>query len=362
MVMSSLLQALSLRSLPLAPCRACSEFIYNKYKNEKTCDVIEVDPQGGLLLLLLLPPLLLPLLSLLLLLLLLSLSRLLLRCGRAGAVVRSAPWRQPASLAPLYPCSHVALSLVGRRWLHQGGGANGRDCGSCANHQPHLDRHLQVAGEGRPREGIRMAACNKGQSRKTQRCVWRCTAGVRGPATLRAFLRRLITRRPLRRPALPALQLALKTRNSLVLCPHPRARKCTIEAARIVRDAAVAAGAPEDIISWIEQPSLLVSQALMQSPQVLLGAGGCVLFRFEAQRCCTSLLARTGCASHLCHLHPAPLSPPPTPPPKGLPYSGHRRTADGQGRLLLRQPRPGRGRRQHGVWLAARRGPEEKGL
>ncbi|PSC68567.1 bifunctional acetaldehyde-alcohol dehydrogenase [Micractinium conductrix] len=70
--------------------------------------------------------------------------------------------------------------------------------------------------------------------------------------------------------------LALKTRNSLVLCPHPRARKCTIEAARIVRDAAVAAGAPEDIISWIEQPSLLVSQALMQSPQVslILATGG----------------------------------------------------------------------------------------
>ncbi len=62
--------------------------------------------------------------------------------------------------------------------------------------------------------------------------------------------------------------LALKTRNSLILCPHPRAAKCTIEAARIVRDAAVAAGAPPDIISFIETPSLPVSQALMQAPEV----------------------------------------------------------------------------------------------
>ncbi|KAI7843832.1 hypothetical protein COHA_002730 [Chlorella ohadii] len=70
--------------------------------------------------------------------------------------------------------------------------------------------------------------------------------------------------------------LTLKTRNALVLCPHPRAKKCTIEAARIVRDAAVAAGAPEDIICWIEQPSLLVSQALMQSRDIslILATGG----------------------------------------------------------------------------------------
>jgi acyl-CoA reductase-like NAD-dependent aldehyde dehydrogenase len=58
--------------------------------------------------------------------------------------------------------------------------------------------------------------------------------------------------------------LCLKTRNSLVLCPHPRARKCTIAAARIVAEAAEAAGAPPGIVSWIENPSMLMSQALMR--------------------------------------------------------------------------------------------------
>lgn len=58
--------------------------------------------------------------------------------------------------------------------------------------------------------------------------------------------------------------LCLKTRNSLVLCPHPRARKSTIAAAKIVADAAVAAGAPEGIVQWIENPSMAMSQALMR--------------------------------------------------------------------------------------------------
>eukprot|EP00955_Chlamydomonas_euryale_P064299 358937-Chlamydomonas_euryale.AAC.1 len=57
--------------------------------------------------------------------------------------------------------------------------------------------------------------------------------------------------------------LALKTRNALVLSPHPRAAKCTIAAAKIVLDAAVKAGAPPGIIGWIEKPTLVVSQALM---------------------------------------------------------------------------------------------------
>lgn len=75
--------------------------------------------------------------------------------------------------------------------------------------------------------------------------------------------------------------LALKTRNALILCPHPRAAKCTIEAARIVRDAAVAAGAPEDIIAFIETPSLPVSQALMQAPEIslILATGGPAMVR-----------------------------------------------------------------------------------
>eukprot|EP00887_Chlorella_sp_A99_P006620 scaffold3.g6620.t1 len=70
--------------------------------------------------------------------------------------------------------------------------------------------------------------------------------------------------------------LCLKTRNALVLCPHPRAKNSTTEAARIVRDAAIKAGAPEDIISWVENPSMPISQALMTSPEVsmILATGG----------------------------------------------------------------------------------------
>ena len=61
-----------------------------------------------------------------------------------------------------------------------------------------------------------------------------------------------------------------------MLCPHPRAVKSTIWAAKIVRDAAVAAGAPPDIISWVDAPSNIVSQALMQAPEVslILATGG----------------------------------------------------------------------------------------
>ncbi|PNH07040.1 Aldehyde-alcohol dehydrogenase [Tetrabaena socialis] len=75
--------------------------------------------------------------------------------------------------------------------------------------------------------------------------------------------------------------LALKTRNALVLCPHPRAARSTITAAKIVHDAAVAAGAPEGIISWIENPSLPVSQALMQAPEIslILATGGPAMVR-----------------------------------------------------------------------------------
>ncbi|KAL4451627.1 hypothetical protein ABPG75_007289 [Micractinium tetrahymenae] len=70
--------------------------------------------------------------------------------------------------------------------------------------------------------------------------------------------------------------LTLKTRNAIILCPHPRATKCTVEAARIVRDAAVAAGAPPGVIQWIETPSLPVTQAVMSAPEVslVLATGG----------------------------------------------------------------------------------------
>ncbi|MFB2838388.1 bifunctional acetaldehyde-CoA/alcohol dehydrogenase [Floridanema evergladense] len=70
--------------------------------------------------------------------------------------------------------------------------------------------------------------------------------------------------------------IALKTRNAIIFSPHPRAKDCTIEAARVVLDAAVAAGAPDDIIGWIDEPSVPLSQALMQHPDInlILATGG----------------------------------------------------------------------------------------
>ena len=58
--------------------------------------------------------------------------------------------------------------------------------------------------------------------------------------------------------------IALKTRNGIILSPHPRAKKSTIEAAKIVLDAAVKAGAPEGIIGWIDEPSVELSQNVMR--------------------------------------------------------------------------------------------------
>ncbi len=68
--------------------------------------------------------------------------------------------------------------------------------------------------------------------------------------------------------------LALKTRNAILISPHPRAAKCTIAAAKVVLDAAVQAGAPEGIIGWIEQPTLELSNLLMQESDVILATGG----------------------------------------------------------------------------------------
>lgn len=70
--------------------------------------------------------------------------------------------------------------------------------------------------------------------------------------------------------------LALKTRNALVLSPHPRARLSTLEAARVVRDAAVAAGAPENIIAWIPNPGVEDTARLMKHPGIalILATGG----------------------------------------------------------------------------------------
>ncbi len=68
--------------------------------------------------------------------------------------------------------------------------------------------------------------------------------------------------------------LALKTRNGIVISPHPRAKKCTVEAARIVLDAAVAAGAPEDIIAWVDEPSLEMTNLVMREADLILATGG----------------------------------------------------------------------------------------
>ncbi|MCO6546765.1 MAG: bifunctional acetaldehyde-CoA/alcohol dehydrogenase [Gilliamella sp.] len=70
--------------------------------------------------------------------------------------------------------------------------------------------------------------------------------------------------------------ISLKTRNAIVFSPHPRAKKSTIEAARIVLDAAIKAGAPKDIIGWIDEPSIELSNALMHHDDVsaILATGG----------------------------------------------------------------------------------------
>ena len=70
--------------------------------------------------------------------------------------------------------------------------------------------------------------------------------------------------------------ITLKTRNGIVFSPHPRARRSTCEAARIVLNAAVSAGAPKDIIGWIEEPTLELSTALMHHPSIklILATGG----------------------------------------------------------------------------------------
>ena len=68
--------------------------------------------------------------------------------------------------------------------------------------------------------------------------------------------------------------ICLKTRNGIILSPHPRAKNCSIAAAKIILEAAVAAGAPEGIIGWIENPSVESSAALMQAADIILATGG----------------------------------------------------------------------------------------
>ena len=68
--------------------------------------------------------------------------------------------------------------------------------------------------------------------------------------------------------------ISLKTRNGIIISPHPRAKKSTIEAAKIVLEAAIKAGAPENIIAWIDVPSLELTNLLMQSVDTILATGG----------------------------------------------------------------------------------------
>ncbi len=70
--------------------------------------------------------------------------------------------------------------------------------------------------------------------------------------------------------------IALKTRNAIVFSPHPRAKGCTVKAAKLVHDAAVAAGAPEGIIGWLAEPTVEASNRLMKHPDVklILATGG----------------------------------------------------------------------------------------
>jgi acetaldehyde dehydrogenase/alcohol dehydrogenase len=75
--------------------------------------------------------------------------------------------------------------------------------------------------------------------------------------------------------------IALKTRNGIIFSPHPRAKRSTCAAAKLVLDAAVAAGAPADIIGWIDEPSVELSNALMHHPAVnlILATGGPAMVR-----------------------------------------------------------------------------------
>ena len=68
--------------------------------------------------------------------------------------------------------------------------------------------------------------------------------------------------------------ISLKTRNGIIISPHPRAKKSTIAAAKVMLDAAVEAGAPEGIIDWIDCPSLEMTNLIMKEADVILATGG----------------------------------------------------------------------------------------
>ncbi|WP_085830537.1 bifunctional acetaldehyde-CoA/alcohol dehydrogenase [Collinsella vaginalis] len=68
--------------------------------------------------------------------------------------------------------------------------------------------------------------------------------------------------------------ISLKTRNAIIISPHPAAAKCTIAAAKLVLDAAVAAGAPEEIIGWVDTPSIELTNMVMRDVDIILATGG----------------------------------------------------------------------------------------
>ena len=68
--------------------------------------------------------------------------------------------------------------------------------------------------------------------------------------------------------------LALKSRNGIIISPHPRAKKCTIAAAKVVLDAAIKAGAPEGLFGWIDAPSLELTNLVMAEADIILATGG----------------------------------------------------------------------------------------
>ncbi len=68
--------------------------------------------------------------------------------------------------------------------------------------------------------------------------------------------------------------ISLKTRNAIIISPHPRAKQCTIAAAKVVLEAAVKAGAPEGIIGWIDVPSLELTNEVMKNADIILATGG----------------------------------------------------------------------------------------
>lgn len=68
--------------------------------------------------------------------------------------------------------------------------------------------------------------------------------------------------------------ISLKTRNGIIISPHPRAKKSTIEAAKVVLEAAVKAGAPKGIIAWVDEPSIELTAAMMKHADIILATGG----------------------------------------------------------------------------------------